>query len=70
MSNVVTAIPSLSHNTGDVFQSSGPTLYCGVENDRNNQINKKSAILAGACEDPPDANVFVRIAKRSHRLNG
>lgn len=40
MSNVVTAIHSLSHNTEDVFQSSRPTLYCGVENNRNNQINK------------------------------
>lgn len=40
MSNVVTAIHSLSRNTEDVFQSSRPTLHCGVENNRNNQMNK------------------------------
>lgn len=41
MSNIVTAIDSLSQSTEDVFQSSSPTLYCDVKNNGNNKINKR-----------------------------
>lgn len=40
MSNVVTAIPSLSQNTEVAFQR-WPALYCSSEKTRHNKINKR-----------------------------